>query len=78
VQDYAPAAKSLTTFAIITILLLFVTLYYAVLCLSSFGKGLKPYLQGSMTGRDHKAALDAEMANNHQMGPVPNGRMVIE
>lgn len=40
IDDYLPARRSLTTFAIITIILLVATFIIAALCTRKFGKGL--------------------------------------
>ena len=40
IDDYLPARRSLTTFAIITIILLVTTIIIASICTSKFGKGL--------------------------------------
>lgn len=45
VKDYAPARKSLTTFAVITLLLLILTIINCVWCTANFNKGLKPHIQ---------------------------------
>lgn len=44
VQTYLPARRGLTTFAVITILLLFATIIIAIICTFNFGKGLKSHL----------------------------------
>jgi len=41
---YASARKSLTTFAVITIILLFITIIHAGVCMSNFNKGLKKHI----------------------------------
>ena len=43
-DDYIPARKELTTFAVLTILLLIATIVVAIMCAGNFGKGLKPYV----------------------------------
>ena len=44
VRDYLPARRSLTIFAVITLLLLFVTIITACWCTHNFNKGLKPHI----------------------------------
>jgi NADH:ubiquinone oxidoreductase subunit 6 (subunit J) len=44
IEDYLPARKMLTTFAVITILLLAVTITVAIMCTHNFNKGLKPHI----------------------------------
>ena len=43
--QYEAARHSLTTFAVLAILLLVVTIVTAILCLRNFNKGLKPHIQ---------------------------------
>lgn len=45
VIEYKPVRPSLTTFAVLTILLLLVTIAAAVACMVNFNKGLKPHIQ---------------------------------
>lgn len=49
VAEYKPARHSLTTFAVITLLLLIVTIVVSFMCMANFGKGLKPHIQGRKT-----------------------------
>jgi len=41
---YLPARKELTTFAVLTILLLLMTIVNACMCANNFNRGLKPYI----------------------------------
>lgn len=41
---YKPARKELTTFAVLTIILLLMTIINACMCAHNFEKGLKPYV----------------------------------
>lgn len=50
-DDYRPARRSLTTFAVITVLLLLVTIAYAIVCTVNFNKGLKPHIAGLKSKR---------------------------
>ncbi|KAK3074065.1 hypothetical protein LTS18_014323 [Coniosporium uncinatum] len=51
VQDYLPARRMLTTFAVLTILLLVVTIVVAGWCTRNFGHGLRQYVDvGSKRG----------------------------
>ncbi|KAF2454631.1 hypothetical protein BDY21DRAFT_290909 [Lineolata rhizophorae] len=43
-EDYLPARRMLTAFAVITVLLLLVTIVIACLCTHNFNKGLKPHI----------------------------------
>ena len=42
---YLPARRSLTTFAILTIILIILTIINAIMCASNFERGLKPYIR---------------------------------
>lgn len=44
IEDYLPARRMLTTFAILTILLLVTTIVIACMCTHNFNKGLKPHV----------------------------------
>lgn len=44
VDDYKYARKSLTTFAVMSILLLIMTIVYTLICAMKYGHGLKPLL----------------------------------
>jgi hypothetical protein len=46
-QDYMAVRKSLTAFAVITILLIILTIANAIVCMTNFGKGLKAQLMSS-------------------------------
>lgn len=46
-KDYQPVKRSLTAFAVITILLIILTIINAVVCLRNFGAGLKNHLTPS-------------------------------
>ncbi|GAM83102.1 hypothetical protein ANO11243_010880 [Dothideomycetidae sp. 11243] len=81
VQTYAAARHGLTAFAIITILLLCLTIGNAIWCTANFGKGLKPHLQKrQVPDGDNKAyAYENNTAYSGEMplGQVPQ-RMTID
>jgi FtsH-binding integral membrane protein len=74
-DDYMPARKSLTAFAVLTILLLIFTIIVACVCTHNFNKGLKPHV-------NNKAIKDDGKAYNTEMpsisGPAPGQRMEID
>ncbi|KAF1988431.1 hypothetical protein K402DRAFT_328293 [Aulographum hederae CBS 113979] len=89
--DYLPARRSLTTFAVITILLLVVTIVIACWCTHNFGMGLKQYVQkGSRRSADGEVVGDKLYLNDmgvsmgpvglapERTGPPGTGRMVID
>jgi len=75
-RDYLPARKSLTTFAVITILLLIVTIITACICTHNFNKGLKPHIGKRRKVPDHNGPTNYK--NEVPLaGPVPS-RMTID
>jgi len=73
---YLAVRKPLTIFAVITIVLIVVTIVNAIMCASNFRKGLKPYIAS------RKVESEAEKPNMMEMpnlshGPVPS-RMTID
>ncbi|PSN67088.1 hypothetical protein BS50DRAFT_381701 [Corynespora cassiicola Philippines] len=76
-KDYMPARKSLTSFAVLTILLLVVTIVIACMCTHNFNKGLKPHVNSKSGRRDNdKHAYNTEMPA--LSGPQPSQRMEID
>ncbi|KAF7192831.1 hypothetical protein HII31_05814 [Pseudocercospora fuligena] len=81
-QDYIAARSSLTTFAVLTLLLLIVTIGTAIACMINFNKGLKPHIQRRKvpnTGElsDGKWVGDEYNGPPHPLGQVPQ-RMTID
>ncbi|KAI9706159.1 MAG: hypothetical protein M1820_004920 [Bogoriella megaspora] len=62
VDDYLPTRRGLTIFAIITVLILVLTIVNAIWCMYNFNKGLKPHVAN--VSRRHKASND-----NNQLKP---------
>lgn len=76
-EAYAPARKSLTTFAVLTILLIVLTIINAIMCLLNFETGLKRYIANvKVESEDEKPNNIMEMPNLSH-GPVPS-RMTID
>lgn len=73
-NDYKPARKSLTAFAVLTILLLVLTIIVACVCTHNFNKGLKPHVNNKAVESDGKA-YNTEMPS--LSGPQPS-RMEID
>ncbi|KAF9889920.1 hypothetical protein FE257_006792 [Aspergillus nanangensis] len=73
--EYLPARRSLTFFAIITLVLIVLTITNACMCMHNFHKGLKPHINKK------KGSKEAEKANTEltsvAAGQVPN-RMMID
>lgn len=84
VLEYLPARKSLTVFAVITILLLVVTIVTACVCTRNFNKGLKPHIQNRKVDSPDDPKFSSPFAGEqgfngppHQLGAVPH-RMTID
>jgi uncharacterized membrane-anchored protein len=76
-EDYKPARKSLTSFAVLTILLLVITIITACICTHNFNKGLKPFVNEKSVGRGSEGKGYAnEMPS--LSGPTPAQRMEID
>jgi NADH:ubiquinone oxidoreductase subunit 6 (subunit J) len=73
-EDYKPARKSLTAFAILTILLLICTIVTACLCTHNFNKGLKPHINDKVVQNDKPYSTEMPSLS----GPVPSQRMEID
>lgn len=82
--QYKPARHSLTTFAVLTLLLLIVTITTAVMCMRNFNKGLKPHIQkrkvpdvGDMKYSNYGGAEAGYGGGQHALGSVGT-RMTID
>jgi NADH:ubiquinone oxidoreductase subunit 6 (subunit J) len=73
-ENYKPARKSLTAFAILTIILLLMTIVIACICTHNFNKGLKPHVNKKSVTSDK--AYGTEMPSVE--GPQTNQRMEID
>jgi hypothetical protein len=75
-EDYKPARKSLASFAVLTLLLVIVTIITACICTHNFNKGLKPHVNGKSVGDSNtKTGYSNEMPS--LSGPQPS-RMEID
>lgn len=72
-DKYQPAKKELSTFAILTILLMICTIIVACMCAHNYGRGLKPYIMHSNTkavvGPDDRPAFDEIHGQPSAYGP---------
>lgn len=73
---YLPARKSLTTFAVITIVLILITIVNAIMCALNFRRGLKPYIANRKVESEDEKPNMMEMPNLTH-GQVPS-RMTID
>ncbi|KAK9474582.1 uncharacterized protein V1510DRAFT_360802 [Dipodascopsis tothii] len=77
---YMAARKTLTTFAVITLVLIVVTIFNAVACMRNFNKGLKQYVtkpSGKQRKRNPDEKYDMIDMSDHLPRPVTT-RMSIE
>ncbi|EAW08246.1 uncharacterized protein ACLA_029770 [Aspergillus clavatus NRRL 1] len=72
--DYLPARRSLTFFAIITLVLIVMTIANACMCMHSFHKGLKPHINKKNSAKEEEKTT--ELSTNVTSG-MPN-RMMID
>lgn len=73
---YKTIRRPLTVFAVITLILIIITIVNACACMLNFGKGLKPHITDIEKDRDDEKITMTEMPN-YAHGPVPS-RMVID
>ncbi|KAL4912018.1 hypothetical protein BDW62DRAFT_216717 [Aspergillus aurantiobrunneus] len=73
-NDYLPARRSLTFFAVITLILIIMTIVNACICMHNFHKGLKPHINKKK--KDKEAEKNSTELSN-VAGQVPN-RMMID
>jgi len=76
--NYIPVRKSLTSFAVITIVLIVLTIINACVCTSNFGLGLKPHIMKRRVGGEEAEKIDnmTELPDLKH-GPV-SSRMTID
>ena len=73
-EEYKPARKSLTVFAILTILLLLLTIVVACMCTHNFNKGLKPHVNKKAAASDKTYGTEMPSVE----GPQRTQRMEID
>ncbi|PLN78345.1 hypothetical protein BDW42DRAFT_144383 [Aspergillus taichungensis] len=72
--EYLPARRSLTFFAIITLVLIVLTIVNACMCMHNFHKGLKPHINRKKGGKEAEKTTEL---SNVAGGQVP-ARMMID
>ena len=78
-QAYLPVRKSLTTFAVLAIVLILLTIINAIACLLNFDKGLKPYVMSrKVDSEEEKSNMMEMMPDRTHMGAPPPTRMTID
>lgn len=73
-ESYFAVRKSLTAFAVITILLIILTIVNAIICMRNFGAGLKTHL----LARKVEEKPDVNSINMHDVKPQLPSRMTID
>ncbi|KAK2872107.1 hypothetical protein FQN49_002550 [Arthroderma sp. PD_2] len=74
---YLPARRSLTFFAVATIILIIMTIANAIVCTINFNKGLKPHITSKKRSRGAEKGEGTELNDQFSHGPVPS-RMTID
>ncbi|KAF4505431.1 hypothetical protein G6O67_007383 [Ophiocordyceps sinensis] len=74
-KSYLAVRKSLTAFAVITILLILLTIINAIICMRNFDKGLKAHL---LSPRRVEEKPDAHSISLHDVKPQLPSRMTID
>jgi hypothetical protein len=82
-KSYRPARKELTTFAVLTIILIITTIINACICTHNFNKGLKPYVTSKKVENDDEKAgygglHGTEMSGGPIVAGAPASRMEID
>ncbi|KAJ5545734.1 hypothetical protein N7494_003319 [Penicillium frequentans] len=72
--DYLPARPSMTFFAIITLILIVITIINACMCVNNFHRGLKPHISKKKVKPEEKTT---ELSSNLASSAVPS-RMMID
>jgi hypothetical protein len=70
-EAYRPARKELTTFAVLTIILIVTTIINACLCTHNFNKGLKPYINSKKVEHDDEKVGFGGMQGTEMSGGPP-------
>jgi hypothetical protein len=80
-KAYRPARKELTTFAVLTIILIITTIINACICTHNFNKGLKPYITSKQVEDEEepfKYGATTEMSNGPAAGRANTSRIEID
>ncbi|KAB8068579.1 hypothetical protein BDV29DRAFT_195547 [Aspergillus leporis] len=74
--EYNQAKRSLTFFAVVTLVLIVMTIINACMCMHNFHKGLKPHVNRKKARKEAEKTTTTELSSNIT-GQVPN-RMMID
>lgn len=73
-KEYLPARRSLTFFAVITLLLIVLTIINACVCTHNFNKGLKPHINKKKAPKEEEKTTELSSNISNQMP----SRMMID
>jgi len=76
-KNYIPARKSLTFFAVITIILIILTIINACICTHNFNRGLKRHISSKRSASEGEKTNETEMSGRMLEGQAL-GRMTID
>ena len=81
-EDYLPARRSLTTFAVLTIIVIVLTIINAVMCFLNFDHGLIPYVTHRKVESDEEkpgmGGMQMEMPHLNYTSAPQTSRMTID
>lgn len=75
--DYLPVRKNLTSFAVLTIILIVLTIINACVCMANFDKGLKPHILKRKIGSEEEKIDNMTELPDLKHGPA-SSRMTID
>ena len=75
-ENYTAVQRSLTAFAVLTIILIILTIINSLVCMHNFGKGLKAHILKKDT--DEEKHLDANSIGLNDVKPQLPSRMTID
>lgn len=75
---YLPVRKNLTSFAVITLILVVLTITNAIMCSLNFNKGLKQHVSKRKIMSEEDKADQINLSEPHYQGAGPSNRMTID
>lgn len=76
-EEYKPVRKNLTSFAVITLILIVLTIVNAIMCSINFNKGLKQHVSKRKILSEEDKVDQIDLSESHH-GPGPSNRMTID
>ncbi|KAG0651693.1 Golgi apparatus membrane, partial [Hyphodiscus hymeniophilus] len=77
-KDYLPVRKNLTSFAVLTIILIVMTIINACACMANFNKGLKPHITKRKMGSEEEKIDNMTELPDLKHGNPASSRMTID